>query len=76
MRARLAPSAVRTAISFRRASARASRRLATFGARDEQHESNGANQHDERSPDVADDLFLQRHDAEGQAAVGRIRQAG
>jgi hypothetical protein len=50
--------------------------IGDVGARDEQHESDGANQHDERAPDVADDLFLQRHDAEGQSAVGRIRQAG
>ena len=42
------------------------------GAGDQQHERDGAEQDGERAPHFADHLFLQRHDAERQAAVGRI----
>ena len=41
-------------------------------AGNQQHEANRRRQHEHRSPRVADDLLLQRHDAEGQAAVGGI----
>ena len=42
------------------------------GARNQQDQADRADQDDERAPDVADDLFLERDDAERQAAVGRI----
>ena len=42
------------------------------GARDEQHEADRADEHDERASDVADHLLVERHDAERQPAVGRI----
>ncbi len=42
-------------------------------ARDEQHERHRRHQHDNRPPDVADDLLLERHDTERQAAVRRIQ---
>ena len=42
------------------------------GAGDQQDEADGAEQHQQRTADVADDLLVQRHDAERQAAIGRI----
>ena len=72
IRPRLAPSAARTAISFCRASARDSSRFATFAQAMSSTKPTAPIRIDQRTPHVADDLFLQRHDAERQAAVGRV----
>ena len=50
MRQRPAPSATRTAISFCRAAARASNRLATFAQAISKHEADRAQQHQQRPP--------------------------
>ena len=41
-------------------------------ARDEQHQQDGAGQHEERTPHVANHLIEQWHRSEGEAAVGRV----
>ncbi len=41
-------------------------------AGDQQHEADGSQQEVERPPHIANDLFHQRHDAEGQSTVRRI----
>ena len=72
MRARLAPRAARTAISCWRASARDSSRFATFAHAISSTKPTAPMSTTSERRDVADDLLLQRHDAEGQPAVRRI----
>ena len=67
---RRAPRAPRSPSA--RASARDSSRLATLAQAISSTKPTGADQDQQRAPDVADDLLLQRHDAERQPAVGRI----
>ena len=71
MRARPAPSAARTRDLLWRGPVRATVQVRHVGAGDQQHESDRGEQDQQRSR-IADHLLLQRHDAERQAAVGRV----
>ena len=57
---RLAPSAVRSAISLRRDRRARQQQVGDVRARDQQHEADGAEQHEQGAAGVADDLVLQR----------------
>ena len=46
--------------------------IGDVGACDQENERDGAEQNYQGAAGVADDLFLQRHDSEGEAAIGRI----
>jgi len=73
IRRALAPKAVRTAISLRRATARESREiLRRWRRRIKRTKRDGAEQNYQGAAGVADYLFLQRHDSKREAAIGRI----
>ena len=76
-RRRVAPRAGRTAYSRIRLSARATSRLARFAQAISSTNATAALQHDERLPDAADDVFLQRVHAQPVrlriGVVGRVR---
>ena len=57
---------------FCRAERARQQQVGHVGARDQQHEADGAEQDEQRPPHVADHLLVQRHDAEGEAAIRRI----
>ena len=70
MRTRSAPSARRTAISRRRAGRARQQQIRDVHAGDEQHEPDGAQQHQQRPPSRrADLLFLERNRVDALAAI-------
>ena len=70
MRARLAPSAARTAISFCRPSARESSRFATLAQAISSTNPTAPSEDDQRLSDVADDLLLSGSDANVSPPLG------
>src|SRR5664280_501599 len=76
--ARLAPSAMRIAESALRASARTSRRLATFTQNDQQDRADRAQQDQQAKAGLAHDRFLKRSDdcAQVDLLSGELRQLG
>ncbi len=69
IRPRLAPSARRTAISFRRARCASEEQAGNVGARNRQHERDGSPQDQQRLPEVAEELRAQRNDHGAARAV-------
>jgi len=70
-RARLQPSAARTAVSRRRTEARANMRLATLAQAMRNHEEHRAEEHEQRRTQSAAEFFAEGHEVGAVAGVGR-----